>query len=146
MYTWGIISRKTPKTEILPEDKTTLLQWSKSRTRSKQRVERTKMILLSETGKPLKQITKDLHTYPNKIIYWRQRYIKHGIKGLKDKSRAGRPTIYDETFRNNVLRLLSSSQPKGLAHWDRPTLAKELGVPVDAVWMILRGEGISLQR
>lgn len=138
--------RKTPKTEILPEDKTILWRWSKSRTLPKQTVDRAKMVLLSETGKPVKQIAKDLNTYPNKIIYWRQRYIKHGIEGLEDKPRSGRPPIYDETFRNTVLRLLSNTPPKGLAHWDGPALAKELDVPVDAVWMILRKEGINLQR
>lgn len=138
--------RKTPKTEIPDQTKITLLQWSKSRTLPKQTVERAKMILLSERGVPVKQIAKELNTYPNKIIYWRQRYTEQGIEGLKDKFRSGRPSIYNNTFRNNVLRLLSSPPPKGLAHWDGPALAKELDVPVDAVWMILRKEGINLQR
>ncbi|MDR4508444.1 MAG: helix-turn-helix domain-containing protein [Candidatus Brocadiaceae bacterium] len=84
------------------------------------------MILLSETGTPVNQIAEELNTYPNKIIYWRQRYIMHRIDGLEDKHRSGRPPIYDETFRNTVLKLLSNLPPKGLAHWDGPALAKEL--------------------
>lgn len=33
-----------------------------------------------------------------------------------------------------------------MAAWDGPALAEELDVPVDAVWKILRNEGIHLQR
>lgn len=138
--------RKTPKTRIVPEDKATLLRWAKSRTLPKQTVDRAKMILLSEAGEPVKQIAQDLSTYPNKVIYWRQRYVEKGIEGLQDKPRSGRPPIYDETFRNNVLKLLSKPPPKGLATWDGPELAKELDAPVDAIWKVLRKEGINLQR
>ncbi|MCK4486871.1 MAG: hypothetical protein KAU38_08935, partial [Desulfobacterales bacterium] len=40
------------------------------------------------------------------------------------------------------LQLLGKTPPKGLAAWDGPALAEELDVPVDAVWKILRNEGI----
>ena len=104
------------------------------------------MILLSEAGESVKQIVQDLNTYPNKVIFWRQRYVEKGLTGLQDKPSSGRPPIYDETFRNNVLELLSKPPPKGLASWDDPALAKELDVPVDAIWKILRKEGINIQR
>jgi len=138
--------RQTPKIEIRTEDRETLIRWIRSRTLPKQTVDRAKMILDSGEGKPVKQIANELRTYPNKIIYWRKRYIEYGLKGLRDKPRSGRPAKYDEGFRNNVLALLGKPPPKGLASWDGPSLAKELHVPVDAVWKILRNEGIQLQR
>jgi len=138
--------RQTPKIEIRAEDRETLIRWIRSRTLPKQTVDRAKMILDSGEGKPVKQIANELRTYPNKIIYWRKRYIEYGLKGLRDKPRSGRPAKYDEGFRNNVLALLGKPPPKGLASWDGPSLAKELHVPVDAVWKILRNEGIQLQR
>jgi transposase len=138
--------RKTPKIEIAAEDKPVLLRWASSRTLSKQVVDRAKMIRDSEVGKPVKQIAMELNTYPNKVIYWRQRYFELGLEGLQDKPRSGRPAIYDDAFRNRVLERLSDTPPKGLATWDGPELAKELNVPVDAVWKVLRKEGINLQR
>lgn len=138
--------RRPPKIEIKSEDRPTLFRWANSRTLSKQVVDRAKMILDSEAGKPVKQIALELSTYPNKIIHWRQQYVEFGLKGLQDNHRSGRPAKYDEAFRNSVLKLLSKPPPKGLASWDGPTLASELNVPVDAVWKILRNEGINLQR
>jgi transposase len=138
--------RKTPKIEVAQEDKVTLLARASSRTLPKQTVDRAKMILDSEAGKPVKQIAQELNTYPNKVISWRKRYVEKGIEGLNDNPRSGRPPIYDEAFRNSVLKLLSKPPPKGLAAWDGAELAKELNVPADAIWKVLRKEGINLQR
>lgn len=146
MYSFGIMPRKAAKIEIRQEDKATLLARASSRTLPKQTVDRAKMILDSEQGKPVKQIAQELNTYPNKVIYWRKRYVEKGLEGLNDNPRSGRPAIYDETFRDSVLKLLSQPPPKGLSAWDGPELAKVLNVKTDAVWKILRKEGINLQR
>jgi len=138
--------RKTPIIKIKSDDKATLERWVSSRTLPKQTVDRAKMILGCETGKPVKLIAQELNTYPNKIIHWRQRYLAKGLKGLQDKNRSGRPAKYDFHFRNSVLDKLKKPPPKGLANWDGPSLAKDLDVPVDAVWKVLRKEGINLQR
>jgi len=138
--------RKAQQIQIPKQDMETLNHWSRSRTLPKQTVDRAKMILDCGAGKPVQQTADQLQTYPNKIIYWRKRYIKYGLKGLRDKPRSGRPAIYDDEFRDKVLSLLNETPPKGLASWDGPSLAKELDVPVDAIWKILRNEGIHLQR
>ncbi len=138
--------RITPKIEIMQEDKAALLNRANSRTLPKQDVDRAKMILDSKEGKPVKQIAQELNTYPNKVIYWRQRYVEKGLKGLYDNPRSGRPPKYGETFRNSVLKLLGKPPPKGLATWDGPAVAEELDAPVDAVWKVLRKEGINLKR
>lgn len=131
---------------IPTKDRETLLRWTRSRTLPKQTVDRSKMILDIGEGKPVNQIAKELGTYPNKVIHWRKRYVEQGLEGLRDKPRSGRPAKYDDEFRKNVLTLLGKPPPDGLASWDGPSLAKELSVPVDAVWKILRNEGIHLQR
>jgi transposase len=146
MYPLGVMPRKAPRTRIPQEDKAILLTRASSRTLPKQTVDRAKMILDSEAGKPVKLIAQELNTYPNKIIYWRQRYVEKGLEGLNDTPRSGRPAIYGKAFRNSVLELLKRPPPKGLAAWDGPELAKELNVPVDAIWKVLRREGINLQR
>jgi hypothetical protein len=42
--------------------------------------------------------------------------------------------------------LLEQPPPKGLSHWDGPTVASTLGASVHAIWRVLRKEGIYLQR
>ena len=138
--------RPTPKIEIDAGDRETLNRWANSRTLAKQTVERAQMILESEAGRPVAEIAGELGTYPNKIILWRQRYMEEGLEGLQDRPRSGRPPKYDKAFRKKVLALLGKPPPAGLAAWDGPSIAGELGVPADAVWKVLRKEGIQLQR
>ena len=146
MYSLGIMPRKAPRIRIPEEDKAILLKRASSRTLPKQTVDRAKMILDSEAGKPVRLISQELNTYPNKIIYWRQRYVEKGLEGLNDNPRSGRPALYGQAFRNSVLELLKRPPPKGLATWDGPEMAKELNAPVDSIWKVLRKEGINLQR
>jgi len=49
-------------------------------------------------------------------------------------------------FANRVLALIEQAPPKGLSHWDGPTVAAILGASVHAVWRLLRKQGIYLQR
>lgn len=112
----------------------------------KQMVDRARMILESEMGTSVTQIARTLNTYPNKVIYWRQRYVACGLVGLQDHPRSGRPPKYGKQFRDDLLKVLRHSPPKGLSIWDGPAVAEALRVPVDAVWKVLRKEGINLQR
>lgn len=83
---------------------------------------------------------------PNTVILWRDRFAKSGLAGLADIKRSGKPVTYGEEFRKIVLETLAQSPPDGLAHWDGPTLAVKLDASVDAVWRLLRKEGIQLAR
>lgn len=49
-------------------------------------------------------------------------------------------------FRNLVLKTLEIPPPKGQSRWDVPSVSRYLGVSDDAVWRILRKEGICLAR
>jgi len=66
-----------------------------------------------------------------------QRFSLWGRRGLRDRSRPGKPVKYDTVFRNRVLALLEEPPPSGKSHWDGP---------VAAVWRVLRREGVYLQR
>ena len=66
--------RKAPEIEINPKDLAVLTKRAKSRTEPMQVIERARIILLCNEGKPVNEIAKLMHTYPNKIIEWRDRY------------------------------------------------------------------------
>jgi transposase len=136
-----------PLIEISEEDRNKLRSWAESRTMQKQIVDRAKMILACAGGQPIKEIAEDLGTYPNKVIFWRQRYQAHGLDGLFDRQRSGRKKVYPEDLRKQILDLVSSSPPPpGYATWDGPTVAEKLDVNVHTVWTILRAAGIHLGR
>lgn len=137
--------RVAPDIKINPKDLKILTKRANSRTESLQAIERAKIILLCYEGKSIKSIAEQLDTYPNKIIEWRNRFVHSGLKGLLDKPRAGKPVTYVD-LKNKVLKTLSTSPPKGYGRWDAPLLSTELNCSPDAIWRVLKKEGISLLR
>lgn len=128
------------------EDKQTLERLAVSRTEPKQAVERARIILGCVAGQRVKEIARRCHTRPNTVIKWRVRFSQHGLKGLVDAPRPGAKRIYDEDFRNRVLAMLEKPPPPGQASWDGPAMAAAVKGSPDAVWRVLRKEGICLQR
>lgn len=107
---------------------------------------RAKMVLMCAEGRQVKDIAAELKERPNTVIMWRERFRDLGIEGLKDAPRPGKPVEYGEEFRNRVLNKLAESPPNGLAKWDGAEPAQALDVSADAVWRLLRKEGIQLSR
>ena len=119
---------------------------SASRTSEIRLVERARMVLRCIDGEAIKDIAAALHVKPNTVITWRDRFVATGVAGLRDQPRSGKPPTYTGSFRQRVLAALEQDPPPGQATWDGPTLAQHLGVSDDAVWRLLRKEGICLQR
>ena len=102
------------------------------------------MVTACLSGELIQDIAGRFHTRPNTVIFWRDRFIGSGVDGLMDLPRSGRPAHYKDDFRNSVLTLLEKPPPAGYAHWDGGSIAEALGVSDDAVWRLLRREGICL--
>jgi hypothetical protein len=66
-------------------------------------------------------------------------------RGLRDQARSGKPPTYTAAFRDRALALLEQSPPARQSQWDGPSVAKRLGASMQAVWRMLRREGIYLQ-
>lgn len=123
------------------------LQKIVSAQKSEQRmVRRAKMVLMCAEGRQIKDVAALLGERPNTVITWRDRFIEQGLEGLLDIDRTGKPATYGAAFRDLVLSKLKEEPPDGLANWDGATLAAELKVSDDAVWRLLRREGIQLAR
>jgi transposase len=102
---------------------------------------------MAAAGKTNEQIASALTVGLNFVWKWRKRFAARGLAGLKDLPRSGKPPKYDKTkFRAQVLAVLETPPPNGQATWDGPRVAKHLGASDDAVWRVLRKEGIGLSR
>ena len=109
-------------------------------------VERACIVLRCIQGDPVKDIAHDLDVRPNTVINWRRRFQAESIAGLLDRPRPGKPKQYPEDFRDRVLETLALKPSEGQATWDGAAIAAHLNASDDAVWRVLRKEGISLQR
>jgi transposase len=109
-------------------------------------VERARIVLACLEGEDPQQIGSHLGVSVWTVREWRRRFAQHGLPGLRDRPRTGKPPFYDAGFRDQVLALLERSPPDGRSHWDGRTVAASLGASVHAVWRVLRKEGIYLER
>src|SRR5262250_1011781 len=136
------MGRAAPTISCSPDDRRELERLARSRTESKQMVERARIIMGCLAGKRVREIARQCHTRPNTVIKWRQRFVSQGLKGLRDAPRPGAKRRYDEAFRNRVLAVLEQPPPVGQASWDGPAVARAVEGSVQAVWRVLRREGI----
>jgi transposase len=120
---------------------------STSRTDEARMVERAKIVMGCLAGKRNDEIAAELDMRPGTVGVWRRRFAAEGLKGLRDRQRPGKPPLYPPfELRNRLLEQIEQPPPAGLATWDGGSLSKALGVSDDAVWRLLRKEGIQLQR
>ena len=138
--------KKPPVVPCTAEQLTRLKVLTVSRAVEIRLVERARMVLRCIGGEAIKEIAAELKVKPNTVITWRDRFIAQGVDGLRDRARSGKPPTYTQAFRDRVLATLEQDPPVGQATWDGSTLALHLGASDDAVWRVLRKEGISLQR
>ena len=107
---------------------------------------RAKIVLHCLQGTKHAQIAEALGVGLSAVSKWRGRFATHGIKGLADRPRPGKPVKHGAELRDRILATLERPAPAGQACWDGPAVARRLKVNVHAVWRLLRAEGICLQR
>ena len=108
-------------------------------------VKRARIVLLAAAGCSTRSIAEEVGVQPRIVSNWRRRFADHGLGGLKDRPRAGKPPIYGKATNRRILALLDKPPPAGYGRWTGPLLAKALtDVDVQYVWRVLREHNIDL--
>lgn len=128
------------------EQRLELVALSRSRTAESRLVERARIVLACLEGKRNDEVGQALGIRPNTVGLWRKRFAAGGMAGLQDRPRPGKKATHGPELKLRLLRQLEQPPPKGLASWDGGSLAAALDVSDDAVWRVMRKEGIQLRR
>ena len=128
------------------EQRAELMALARSRTEEARLVERAKIVLACLAGQRNDAVGRELGVRPNTVGLWRKRFAAAGLAGLRDRVRPGKTPKYGADLRLRVLRQLELPPPKGSASWDGASVAAALGVSDDAIWRLLRKEGVQLRR
>jgi len=72
---------------------------------------RVKIILQCLDGRPVKEIAQNSGVSAVTVIRWKNRFIANGMAGLCDHNRSGRPAVYQEEFKQSVLKKLEQAMP-----------------------------------
>src|SRR5258708_26489835 len=90
---------------------------------------RAQVVLAAARGRSNERIAADLGTCVSTVRKWRGRFARHGLGGLKDLPRSGRPRSISEAARAAVVALacqLPAATGVPLARWSGPELRHEL--------------------
>ena len=109
-------------------------------------VVRARVVLMAADEMSNTAIAQKLGLSHQSVCLWRKRYLQHGIGGLHDELKPGRPrTISDERIAVLVKKTLMS-KPKDGTHWTVRTLARESRLSHMTVHRIWRAFGLQPHR
>jgi transposase len=117
----------SPVPELRDEDRATLASWTRSRTLSAGRAERARIVLAVADGAGTSAVARQVGVSRPTVIKWRDRFVAHGLAGLEDEERSGRPKSVDDAA--IITATLDPPPPRlGVTHWSSRLLGRHLGI------------------
>jgi len=121
---------------LTPEQKQSLQKLIRADSTTQALALRVRIVLASAQGLSDTQIASQEQTSRVTVGLWRKRFLQHGMRGLQDKARPGRPVILPASKINTVLTAVVQP-PKGRTRWSIRSMARHAGVSksrVQALW------------
>ena len=132
---------------LTPEQRATLVRWSRGRSTPARLVLRAKIVLLAAAGLMNKDIALELATDPNTVGRWRNRFARHGLVGIeKDAPRGGRKPIKRLKLAPKIVKKTTTEKPSDATHWSTRSLAKALKIDKSMVQRVWAANGLKPHR
>jgi transposase len=129
-----------PKAELVVTDgeRERLLRWSRRAKSSQALALRARIVLACGEGLDNKTVAARLGCAGATVGKWRSRFVAHGLDGLTDEPRPGRPpTISADQVEDVVVATLEST-PVNATHWSRAEMAERTGLSKSTIGRIWR--------
>lgn len=141
-----VMGRPKAKLVVSAADREQLEGLAASRSLPAGLVNRARIVLLSAEGMPNQQIARRLGMANATVGKWRRRFVEHGVTGLHDELRPGRPrSISDERVAQLVARTLQT-RPKNGTHWSVRHIARETRLAKSTVHRVWQAFGLQPHR
>jgi transposase len=132
---------------LTDEQRATLRSWTRAGKTERRLAFRAQMMLALDQGLSNQAVAERLATRPATVSKWRGRFAQHGLAGVTDAPRSGKPRHDDADHERRIIAALDAPPPKGYARWNGSLLAKDLGdISKHQIWRVLRAHEISLAR
>jgi len=109
------------------QDRATLEYWTRCSTIRAGHAERARVVLAIADGAGTSQAARLVGVSRPTVIKWRDRFLAHGLAGLDDQARSGRPKRIDDA---QIIAATLEAPPASLAvtHWSTRLLGRQLGI------------------
>ena len=113
--------------KLAPEQRQVLETWCRGHNMPHKLVFRADIILRAAEGIPHRRIAQELRTSRPTVIHWCHAFKEHGVDGLQDIQRPGRPARLTEEKIQQVI-VATLKKPGDATHWSTQQLATKRGV------------------
>jgi transposase len=132
--------------ELDEAEREQLERWARRRSSAQALALRSRIVLAADAGLSNTEIAGRLGIAHASVRKWRNRFAEHGLDGLTDDPRPGRPrTVTDAKVEEVIVKTLESA-PKDATHWSTRSMAREVGLTQSAVSRIWRAFGLAPHR
>ena len=137
-----------PKQPIVlcEEDRQQLAALARSRSLPHGLVRRAQLVLMAGEGLSNTAIAKRLHLSQQSVCLWRKRYLQHGLQGLHEELKSGRPRSVSDEMVADLVRKTLKSAPKEGTHWTIRSIAREMQLSRPTVHRIWSAFGLQPHR
>jgi transposase len=127
-----------------PSELAELRGWLRSPSLPAGLAQRARIITLAAQGVPNTEIAELVGCSRQTVVTWRKRFAAHGLEGLRDRPRPGRPPLVGRHKRLEIVAATLTPPPEqlGVTHWSSRLLARELGVSNYTIAEVWREHGL----
>lgn len=119
-----------PGIRIAPseEERVQLQSMSRSRSLPHSLVRRARIILLAAEGTTNAQIAQQCGISMPMVTHWKKRFAAHGLAGLHDQAKSGRPRTHGDEAVAALLNQVLSRPPEAATHWSVRAASRVSGI------------------
>jgi transposase len=132
------MARAAVAIELSEEQEDALLRVLRTPSASQQQAVRARIVLRAAQGATNTEIAAELGVSLPTVGLWRRNFSEHGVRGLDDAPRSGRPREIDDDEVQRVLAKTLESPSDGSTHWSVRRLAAATGISPTTVHRIWR--------
>lgn len=134
-------NRPAPALVLRPGDREELERWTRASTVEASAAKRARIVLLAADGIANTRIAELSDSTVTTVLAWRERYMIHGLAGLADRTRSGRPRQLDHA---DIVAATLAPPPKkyGVTHWSSRLLGQHLKISNTTVARAWRAYGV----
>jgi len=142
------MARGRPKQPVILQetDRQQLSAVAQSRSLPHGLVTRARLVLLAAEGLASSTIASRIGLSQQSVCLWRRRYLEHGIQGLHDELKPGRPRSISDEVVASLVRKTLQTKPKDGTHWTIRTIARETRLSPPTVHRIWQAFGLQPHR